>query len=121
MTEIYDKERMKCRTNIQQLNSLFEMGKQLECVVDEMNTGGRTMMSTTVILDSDDWSGATQTVNIDGMTETATVWVSSEVVNAQPYAASNVQAIAQGAGWLMFNCTNVPEMDLYVTVVWTEI
>lgn len=30
MTEIYDSNRMKCHTNIQQLNTLFEMGKQLE-------------------------------------------------------------------------------------------
>lgn len=34
MTEIYDKNRMKCRTNIQQLNTLFEMGKELEGKVD---------------------------------------------------------------------------------------
>lgn len=30
MTEIYDKDRMNCHTNVQQLNTLFEMGKQLE-------------------------------------------------------------------------------------------
>lgn len=34
MTEIYDKNRMKCRTNIQQMNTLFEMGKELEGKVD---------------------------------------------------------------------------------------
>ena len=121
MTDIYNKDRMQCRTNIQQLNTLFEMGKQLEGKVNEFDMGGRTFRNTTIILDSDAWSGSTQTINIEKMTQTATVWVSSEVVNAQPYAASNIQAIAQGDGWLMFKCEDVPVMDLYVTVVWTEI
>lgn len=30
MTKIYDKEKMKVRTNVQQLNNLFEMGSELE-------------------------------------------------------------------------------------------
>ena len=34
MTEIYDKNRMVVRTNIQQLNTLFTMGKELEGTVD---------------------------------------------------------------------------------------
>ena len=34
MTEIYDKNRMVVRTNIQQLNTLFTMGQELEGIVD---------------------------------------------------------------------------------------
>lgn len=39
MTEIYDKNRMKVRTNLQQVNTLFEMGKELEQRVDEYMPG----------------------------------------------------------------------------------
>lgn len=39
MTEIYDKSRMNVRTNVQQVNTLFEMGKELEQRVDEYMPG----------------------------------------------------------------------------------
>lgn len=40
MTEIYDKDRMNCHTNVQQLNTLFEMGKQLEdALIESQGTG----------------------------------------------------------------------------------
>lgn len=46
MTGIYDKDRMKCRTNIQQLNTLFDMGKELESKVDEKSYDGITITPT---------------------------------------------------------------------------
>lgn len=39
MSGIYNEDRMKCRTNIQQLNTLFDMGKQLEGTVDNLTVG----------------------------------------------------------------------------------
>ena len=35
MTQIYDKDRMKVRTNVQQLNTLFVMGQEMEGKVDD--------------------------------------------------------------------------------------
>lgn len=36
---IYDKYRFKCRTNVQQVNTLFRMGKELEDKFDSIGQG----------------------------------------------------------------------------------
>ena len=55
MTQIYDVDRMQCRTNIQQLNNLFKMGQELEGKVDNItpSSSGITITDTSwgIIID----------------------------------------------------------------------
>ena len=74
MTDIYNKDRMKCRTQLQIDNTLFEMGKQLEGVVNEITVKNQKMFNTVVNLNASNWEDRIYTATIDGITPTSTIW-----------------------------------------------
>jgi hypothetical protein len=86
-----------------------------------MDIGGRIFTALTVTLDPENWQNGTQTVIVDGMTETATVWVASAIINSQAYTNAGVQCITQATNGLVFQCLQTPSQTLYVTVVYSEI
>ena len=107
-------------TNIKEHNDIVN---KLNETIDFVNDigDGRIFHAMTITLKADEWENGNQIIQIEGMTETATVWVASAIVSAYLYTDAGIQAINQGANYLMFNCTATPNVDIYVTVVFTEI
>jgi len=62
MAEIYDKNKFKCRTNVQQVNTLFKMGEELENWVVANDGIAITTTSFGITIDYDN-SGRTQIID----------------------------------------------------------
>ena len=75
------------------------------------------LTSTTATLASANWVSSAQTVNVTGMTGTATVWVSPAPASMSSYGTAGVYCSAQAAGTLTFTCTSAPTSDLTVNIV----
>jgi len=75
------------------------------------------LTSTTATLASASWVNSAQTVNVTGMTGTATVWVSPAPASMTSYGTAGVYCSAQAAGTLTFTCTTTPTSDLTVNIV----
>lgn len=75
------------------------------------------LSSATVTLATTDWANSAQTVNVTGMTGTATVWVSPAPTSMTSYGNAGVYCSAQAAGTLTFTCTTTPTSELTVNVV----
>ena len=58
-----------------------------------------------------------QTVNIEGVTASNTVFVSSDPETMRQYTAAGVFAFSQGDGTLTFYCKNRPDVFLGVNIV----
>ena len=69
-----------------------------------------------ITLLSGGWSSNTQTVNVQGVTETNLVIVSPNG-NPADYASAGIYCSAQGSGTLTFTCTTVPTSDIVVNIV----
>lgn len=108
-------------TNIKEHNDIVNKLNETIDVVNALDIGGRIFTALTVALDPANWENGNQYVSVDGMTETATVWVSSAINTSQAYTNAGIQCVNQGIDFLQFTCLTTPTATLYVTVVFSEI
>lgn len=71
----------------------------------------------TVTLSASSWSNSTQTVNVNGVTATNTIMVSSSPENLSAYNAAGIYCSAQGNGSLTFNCEAAPSEDVSANIM----
>ena len=73
-------------------------------------------LSSTVSLASGSWSNNQQRVAVTGVTESNTVFVGPVADSYEEYNSCGVRCIAQTAGYLTFQCEDVPSAALTVNV-----
>lgn len=76
-----------------------------------------SMISGSVTLTTAGWSDKSQTVNLEGVTASNTLFIAPASLSATAYYSAEVQATTQAAGKLTFACETVPTMPLTVNVV----
>lgn len=76
-----------------------------------------TMTTTTGTLAVTDWSNSSQTITVNGVTATNTVFVSPAPASASDYASAGIICTAQGTDSLTFSCQTTPTNNLTVNVV----
>lgn len=117
---IYDADRMRKRTFVEQTNELFQMGQELEDKVDRIPGGGggdATIFTMVATLYSADWVNNQQAIFNDIFTDTCNLIIGSVESNVVEYASSGVKAIAQNDGYITFSCESVPVNDLEVLIL----
>ena len=108
-------------TNIKEHNDIVNKINEIADVVNDLDIGGRVFTALTVTLNPDEWVNGNQIVAVEGMTSTATVWVSSAINTSQAYTNAGIQCVNQGIDFLQFTALTTPSITLYVTVVFSEI
>jgi len=68
-------------------------------------------------LDKDDWSSNSQTITIEGVTADNLVIVSPAPGHIAGYSNAGIYCVSQGTDSLTFNCSQVPEADIIVSVI----
>lgn len=117
---IYDADRMRKRTFVEQTNELFQMGQELEDKVDSIPGGGggdATIFTMVATLSATDWVNNQQAIFNDIFTDTCNLIIGSVESNVVEYANSGVKAIAQNDGYITFSCESVPVNDLEVLIL----
>ena len=79
------------------------------------------LKSKTATLTANGWSDKKQTVAVDGVTTTNTVFVSPAPSFVSDYGASEIYCSAQVAGSLTFTCATTPTADITVNIVIMEV
>ena len=74
-------------------------------------------LTRTATLLSTGWSSKSQTVNVDGVTATNTVFVAAVPASQGLYSGYGIICTAQGNGTLTFTCDYVPDTNINVNVV----
>ncbi len=66
---------------------------------------------------SSGWSSKSQTVSIEGVTATNTVFVAAVPASQGLYSGYGIVCTAQGNGTLTFSCDYVPDQNININVV----
>lgn len=85
--------------------------------VTALEQGGGSISSTSVTIQSTDWSSNTATVTVQGVTSSNTVIVSPAPSDADAYADAGIICTAQGTNTLTFTCDSAPSGSITVNVV----
>lgn len=79
--------------------------------------GGSKPKALEVTLVSTDWDNNSQSVTVEGVTDTNLVQVSPSTDSYTDYANANIRATAQAENELTFECDTTPSVDITVNVV----
>ena len=90
---------------------------ELSVITDDSSYATITIPSTMPTWAVADWSSNTQTVSVQGVTSTNTVFVSPAPASASEYASCGIVCTAQGTDTLTFACDTVPSNAITVNVV----
>lgn len=74
-------------------------------------------ITTTVTLESANWSNSEQTVTVNGVTADNTVLVSPDPSDYSDYTDAEIYCSGQGTNSLTFTCGTTPSNDIDVNVV----
>lgn len=83
----------------------------------DIATKQNIITAVTVTLLSTAWNDNQQTQAAANVTANNIIWVSPSVTSFDAYGEAGIRAIAQGAGTITFQCTDVPTEDISVEVV----
>lgn len=74
-------------------------------------------LTRTATLLSTGWSNKNQTVSVEGVTASNTVFVSATAASLGLYSSYGIICTGQGAGTLTFSCDYVPDQNVNVNIV----
>ena len=63
------------------------------------------------------WSGNSQTVTCNGVTENNTIIISPEPTSIEVYGKAEIKCITQNENSLTFTCKKTPEVEINVNVL----
>lgn len=87
---------------------------ELSVLTDTDYTTKTTATGTLVVAD---WSNNSQTITVNGVTASNTVFVSPAPASSTEYASKGIICTSQGTDSLTFSCDTVPDNALTVNIV----